>query len=95
MKKTFYAITILLLFNTPMYSNEIKCNTALNKLKPECNFIGKGAKKLKAISENNKTINKSLENAGILKKKDNTKDKKKMTLKELNKKFKPIKLFNK
>ena len=95
MKKTWYTLSLILFLSTSMYANEIKCNTTLSKLKPECNFIGKGAKKLKSISENNKTIGKSLENAGVLKKKDNIKDKKKMTLKELNEKYKPIKLGNK
>ena len=95
MKKTWYTLSLILFLSTSMYANEIKCNTTLSKLKPECNFIGKGAKKLKSISENNKTIAKSLINAGVLKKKDNIKDKKKMTLKELNEKYKPIKLGNK
>ena len=83
--KFLYRIFFIILFSTTAYSNEIKCNTALSKLKPECNFIGKGAKKLKSISENNKTINQSLENFGVLEKKD---PKKKITLKELNKKYK-------
>ena len=95
MKKTWYTLSLILFLSTSIYANEIKCNTTLSKLKPECNFIGKGAKKLKSISENNKTIAKSLINAGVLKKKDNIKDKKKMTLKELNEKYKPIKLGNK
>lgn len=76
--------------NNISYSNEIKCQTTLQKLRPACNFIGKGTKKLKSISDNNKTINQTLENAGILKK-----DRKKMTLKELNEKYKTIKLGNK
>ena len=93
MKIIFYKVVLfLLLFNTSVFSNEIKCNTILSKLKPECNFIGIGAKKLKLISNNNKTINQSLENAGVIEKKD---PKKKMTLKELNEKYKPIKLGNK
>tara|TARA_B100000767_G_scaffold240155_1_gene235786 strand:+ start:1380 stop:1700 length:321 start_codon:yes stop_codon:yes gene_type:complete len=95
MKKTWYTLSLILFLSTSIYANEIKCNTTLSKLKPECNFIGKGAKKLKSISENNKTIGQSLVNAGVLKKKDNIKDKKKMTLKELNEKYKPIKLGNK
>ena len=69
MKKTWYTLSLILFLSTSMYANEIKCNTTLSKLKPECNFIGKGAKKLKSISENNKTIAKSLINAGVLKKK--------------------------
>jgi len=93
MKIIFYKVVLfLLLFNTSVFSNETKCNTTLSKLKPECNFIGIGAKKLKSISNNNKTINQSLENAGVIAKKD---PKKKMTLKELNEKYKPIKLGNK
>ena len=93
MKKTLYKLVLLLLFSTPLYSNEIKCNTTLSKLKPECNFIGKGAKKLKSLSENNKTIDQTLENAGVIKK-DRTKLKD-LSLKELNKKYKTIKLKDK
>ena len=59
----------------------------LQKLKPSCNMIGKGAKKLKVISENNKTINQTLENSGVIKK-----NKKKLSLKELNEKYKSIKI---
>ncbi|MDC1092997.1 hypothetical protein OAS35_02690 [Pelagibacteraceae bacterium] len=83
--KIIYKIFFIMLFSTTVYSNEIKCNSPLSKLKPECNFIGKGAKKLKSISENNKTINQSLENLGVVEKKD---PKKKITLKELNEKYK-------
>ena len=68
--KIIYKIFFIMLFSTTVYSNEIKCNSPLSKLKPECNFIGKGAKKLKSISENNKTINQSLENLGVVEKKD-------------------------
>ena len=89
MKKTLFKLIIILICSSPAYSNEVKCNTTFSKLKPECNFIGKGAKKLEAISEKNKTINQSLENVGIIKK-----NKKKMSLKELNEKYKPIKLGN-
>ena len=90
MKKTLYKLILLLFFSSPLYSNEIKCNTALSKLQPECNFIGKGAKKLKAISEENKTIDQTLENVGVIKK-----DRKKFSLKELKEKYKPIKLEDK
>jgi hypothetical protein len=91
MNKIFYRLTLILFLSTSVYANEINCKSALSKLKPECNFIGKGAKKLKMISENNKTIDQSLENIGILKKDR----KKKISLKELNEKYKPIKLNKK
>ena len=45
--------------NNISYSNQPKCETALQKLKPSCNFIGEGAKKLKEISEENKTIDET------------------------------------
>ena len=93
MKKILFKLIILLFSSTALYSDEIKCNSTLSKLKPECNFIGKGAKKLKAISEKNKTIDKTLENVGIIKK--DRKKLKDLSLKELNEKFKTIKLGDK
>jgi hypothetical protein len=90
MKNILYKLVILLFCSTSVYSNEPNCSTTFSALKPDCNFIGKSAKKLKSISENNKTIDKTLENKGILKK-----DRKKnLSLKELNEKYKPIKLGN-
>tara|TARA_Y100000816_G_scaffold279323_1_gene251472 strand:+ start:186 stop:395 length:210 start_codon:yes stop_codon:yes gene_type:complete len=58
MKKILIFFFILNL-NNVSYSNEIKCETALQILKPSCNFIGTGAKKLKELSEKNKTIDQT------------------------------------
>ena len=58
MKKILIFFFILNL-NNVSYSNEIKCETTLQKLKPSCNFIGTGAKKLKELSEKNKTIDQT------------------------------------
>ncbi|MDC0902982.1 hypothetical protein OAS21_00795 [Pelagibacteraceae bacterium] len=63
MKKfLFSTITFLLLFS-PLSAEE-KCKSLLSKLNPDCNFIGKGAKKLKTISENNKTVGEATNNIG-------------------------------
>ena len=59
MKKTIILIFILIFCSSQLLAKEIKCDSILSKLKPACNFIGKGAKKLKIISENNKTIDQS------------------------------------
>jgi hypothetical protein len=58
MKKIFI-ILFMLNLNNISYSDESKCQSTLQKLKPSCNFIGKGAKKLKQISEENKTIDQT------------------------------------
>ena len=52
----------MLTFNNVSLAEDDKCQTALQKLKPSCNIIGKGAKKLKQLSEENKTINQTYEN---------------------------------
>ena len=57
--KKILIIFFIINFNNVSYSSENKCETALQKLKPSCNFIGKGAKKLKEISEENKTIDQT------------------------------------
>ena len=49
----FYPINILA-------EEKVGCNTALEKIKPECNVIGSGIKKLKEFSSKNKTIEQSL-----------------------------------
>ena len=85
-------ILLILIFLIPhniTFANK-NCEKMLQKLKPSCNMIGKGAKKLKVISENNKTINQTLENSGVIKK-----NKKKLSLKELNEKYKSIKIKKK
>jgi hypothetical protein len=86
--KTIYITIILLFFSSfsGINAEENNCKSALQKLKPSCNFLGKSAKKLKNYSENNKTIGQTLKNKGVIK------DEKSLTLKELNKKYKPIKL---
>ena len=61
-KKILCIITLSLLVNFPIKANEPKCDTALSKLKPSCNFIGKGKDKLKAFSEKNKTIGNTIKN---------------------------------
>ena len=84
-------ITIILLFfsgYSVINAEENNCKSALQKLKPGCNILGKSAKKLKNFSENNKTIGQTLKNKGVIK----GEKKKPLTLKELNKKYKPIKL---
>ena len=57
--KKILTIFFIIILNNISYSNQPKCETALQKLKPSCNFIGEGAKKLKKISEENKTIDKT------------------------------------
>jgi len=64
------------------------CKSILQKLKPSCNIVGAGAKKLKKLSEDNKTVGDTLGNAGIIKKK--SKGEEKLTLKELSNKHKTI-----
>ena len=59
--KKILTIFFIISLNNISYSNQPKCETALQKLKPSCNFIGEGAKKLKEISEENKTIDEKIE----------------------------------
>ena len=62
MKKIF-CISILLIFNSySVNAKEVKCDTALNKLNPKCNFIGKGMEKMKKFSEKNTTLDQSYKN---------------------------------
>ena len=84
----FILLIIIFLIPHNIAFADQNCETMLQKLKPSCNVIGKGAKKLKKISENNKKINQTLENKGVI----TEKNKKNFSLKELNKKYKPIKL---
>ena len=58
--KKIYLILIMFSFNSmSVNAEEIKCNTALNKLKPACN-IGKAFDKLKDFSKKHQTINQSV-----------------------------------
>lgn len=86
--KTIFTTIIILFFSSYSIINaeENNCTSALQKLKPSCNLLGKGAKKLKNFSDNNKTIGQTLKNKGVIK------ENKIPTLKELNEKYKPIKL---
>jgi len=62
MKKISY-ILIMLIFNShPINAEEVKCDTALSKLNPKCNFVGKGMEKMKKFSKENKTLDQSYKN---------------------------------
>ena len=65
--KIIYTITVMIFFSSLVFAEnkEIDCNSSLNKLKPKCNFIGKGFKSMKKFSSENQTIGQSL---GIKKK---------------------------
>tara|TARA_A100001015_G_C15015530_1_gene725301 strand:+ start:257 stop:463 length:207 start_codon:yes stop_codon:yes gene_type:complete len=67
--KKIILISIFTLFSTIVLSqeNKTKCETALQKLKPSCNFIGDGMNKMKSFSKKNKTIDQTFNN--IIKKK--------------------------
>ena len=60
-KIIIYIFTISII-STNVFSEEkkVNCNTDLSKLKPACNIIGSGFKKLKKFSGNHKTIGQSL-----------------------------------
>jgi hypothetical protein len=62
MKKIIFSVLVLIFCSTHLLAKDVKCDSQLSKLKPACNFIGKSAKKLKMISENNKTIDQSYKN---------------------------------
>ena len=53
---------LLLTFNNVLFAENNKCETAIQKLKPSCNIIGKGVNKLKEFSKNNQTIDQSFKN---------------------------------
>jgi hypothetical protein len=60
MKKILY---IILIFNfNPINAEEVKCDTALSKLNPKCNFLGKGMEKMKKFSKENRTLDQSYKN---------------------------------
>jgi hypothetical protein len=61
--KIIIYISLLFLFSFTLISAaEPNCTTTLSKLKPECNFIGKGVDKMKNFSKKNKTIDQSINN---------------------------------
>jgi hypothetical protein len=62
MKKIVVSVFVLIFCSSQLLAKDVKCDTKISKFKPACNFIGKGASKLKMISENNKTINQSYKN---------------------------------
>ena len=62
MKKILYVLVVLIFNSYPVNAKEIKCETALSKLSPKCNFIGKGMEKMKKFSEKNKTLDQSYKN---------------------------------
>ena len=62
--KIFLSILLIIFVQYPVFSQEKKANciTGLQKLNPECNFIGKSFKKIKKFSSENKTIDQSYKN---------------------------------
>ena len=83
MKKIILSIIIIMCSSGVLLA--ANCEGALAKLKPSCNFIGEGVQQMKNFSKNNKTIDKSLENAGVIKKKSSRK-----TLKQIAEENKTI-----
>ena len=79
MKKIIFIFTVLILSFYSVNATEPKCDTALSKLKPKCNFVGEGMDKMKKFSKKNKTIDQTL---GI--------NKEKKSLKEFSKENKTI-----
>ena len=80
--KKITLLILIFLFNSNIYAeeNNVNCASVLAKLKPKCNVIGTGVKKLKEFSSKNKTIEQTL---GIEKGK-------KKSLKEFSKENKTI-----
>ena len=62
MKKILYIFIAIIFSYSPINANEIKCDTALSKLKPKCNLIGKGMDKMRKFSKENKTLDQSVGN---------------------------------
>ena len=62
MKYILISLIYLTMTMSSLAADKKKCITALSILKPSCNVIGKGVKKLKKISSENKTIGQSIEN---------------------------------
>jgi hypothetical protein len=83
MKKIILSIIIIMCSSGVLLA--ANCEGTLAKLKPSCNFVGKGVQQMKNFSKNNKTIGKSLENAGVIKK-----NKTRKTLKQIAEENKTI-----
>ena len=83
MKKLLVIITALAISTFSLTHAADECESALAKLKPSCNILGTGVKKMKEFSSKNQTIEQSL---GI-KKKDGEKRK---SLKEFSSEHKTI-----
>ena len=61
--KIILKLFIIMVFSINLLSaNEINCETALQKLKPKCNLIGKGMNKMRDFSKKNKTLDQSIGN---------------------------------
>ena len=83
MKKIILSIIIIMCSSGVLLA--ANCEGTFAKLKPSCNFVGKGVQQMKNFSKNNKTIGKSLENAGVIKK-----NKTRKTLKQIAEENKTI-----
>ena len=62
MKIILYIFIAIIFSYSPINANEVKCDTALTKLKPKCNLIGKGMDKMRKFSRDNKTLDQSVGN---------------------------------
>ena len=62
MKNIFYLILLTILTTNHSFSKEINCETAIQKLNPKCNLVGKGLDKMKEFSKKNKTLDQSYKN---------------------------------
>ena len=62
MKKILYIFIVIIFSYSPINANEVKCDSALSKLKPKCNLIGKGMDKMRKFSKENKTLDQSVGN---------------------------------
>ena len=56
MKKILYIFIVLIFNSYAVSAEEVKCDTALSKLNPKCNFVGKGMEKMRKFSQENKTL---------------------------------------
>ena len=62
MKKILYILIVLTFNSYEVNAKEVKCDTALSKLTPKCNFVGKGMDKMRKFSQENKTLDQSYKN---------------------------------
>ena len=62
MNKILYIFIILIFNSYAVSAEEVKCDTALSKLKPKCNFVGKGMEKIREFSQENRTLDQSYKN---------------------------------